>query len=438
MSAKTLAILSQKTKSWHAGESYTNGLLASLSLARSSWEGEILFASDNLEKPEKHGFKCVQIPDSDSSQSWEKFIEEHRIDILMPIRDHRIDYVPCKKVGWIPDFQHLRMPELFDLNDLIWRDRLFSRVAGLSDLLIISSNSANFDFADFFPSCAQKARVAPFPSQLWAGQLAEQIDVVSKYHLPKRFFLVANQFWKHKNHKILPQAVAAAREAGVDVNLVLTGQPVDYRDPDNVLLSNIFQECSNLGIRDSFVFLGQVPRGELLSLLRCSIAVIQPSKFEGWNTTIEDAKAIGKPVICSAISVHREQMGTNGYFFESDSIIELVDQLKLASKEWGSGINRERESLSLEKNKKAAYTFGKSLFSIANEALSLNSTQGESSIPKLPERNSIDLEQQLNLSTIIQQQADYISILEKKCTDMKSSQCKKIFKKIQNIVRKIK
>lgn len=432
MSAKTLAILSQKTKSWHAGESYTNGLLASLSLARSNWEGEILFASENLKKPEKHGFKSVQIPDIDSSQSWEKFIEEHRIDLLMPIRDHRIDYVPCKKVGWIPDFQHLRMSELFDINDLIWRDRLFSRVAGLSDLLLLSSNSSKLDFAEFFPSCACKARVAPFPSQLWADQLAEPIDVVSKYHLPKRFFLVANQFWKHKNHKILPQAVAAAHEVGADVNLVLTGQPVDYRDPDNVLLSNLFQECSNLGIRDSFVFLGQVPRGDLLSLLRCSVAVIQPSKFEGWNTTIEDAKAIGKPVICSDITVHREQLGVDGYFFHPDSLNELVDHLKLAAKEWGSGINHKIESVSLDNNKKEAYAFGESLFLIANEALSLNSSQNKNAIPKLPDRNCIDLEEQLNLATTIQQQADYIKILEKKCNSCESLPKRSLFERIKD------
>lgn len=434
MSAKTLAVLSQKTKSWHAGESYTNGLLASLSLARSNWEGEILFASDNPEHSEKYGFKCVKIPDSDSNQSWEKFVEEHRIDVLMPIRDHRIDYVSCKKIGWIPDFQHLRMPELFDINDLIWRDRLLSRVAGLSDLLLLSSHSSKLDFAEFFPSCDHKARVAPFPSQLWADQLAEPIDVVSKYHLPQRFFLVANQFWKHKNHKILPQAVAAAREDGAEVNVVLTGQPIDYRDPDNLLLSDLFQECSSLGIRDSFVLLGQVPRVELLSLLRLSVAVIQPSKFEGWNTTIEDAKAIGKPVICSDIMVHREQLGDAGYFFQPDSANELIDHLNIAAKEWGNGINHEIEILSLNNNKKEAYSFGERLFLIANEALSLNSIQSESPIPKLPERNCIDLEQQLKSTTIIQQQADYIKILEKKCNFLESMNKRSFINRIKDFL----
>jgi hypothetical protein len=130
--------------------------------------------------------------------------------------------------------------------------------------------------------------------------------------------------------------------------------------------------------------------------------------------------------------VHREQLGVNGYFFHPDSLNELVDHLKLAAKKWGSGINHEIESVSLDNNKKEAYAFGESLFLIANEALSLKSSQNENAIPKLPERNCIDLDQQLNLATIIQQQADYIKILEKKCNSCESLPKRSLFGRIKD------
>jgi glycosyltransferase involved in cell wall biosynthesis len=388
-------------------------MLASLALARHNWSGEILFLTDSVENNEIHGFRALKFPDNDSRQDWDSLIGENRIDLVMPVRDHRIDCISCKTIGWIPDFQHLRMPDLFDLDDLIWRDRLLSRVAGLSDLLILSSESAKKDFAEFFPPSACKARIASFPSQLWSDKIAEPIDVLKKYNLPARYFLVANQFWKHKNHKILPKALSVANKDGYKINIILTGQPVDYRDPDNNLLSALFQECSNLGVRDSVVFLGQLPRNELLSILRCAIAVIQPSKFEGWNTTIEDAKAIGKPVIASNISVHREQLGENGCFFESDSYGELAKILCTASKDWSFGINPESEKIAIEVNKNSAYAYGNKLIAIAEEAL----TQVDSSkiIHQLASRISKNDINQLKLSTIVQQQADHIEWLKNRC-----------------------
>ena len=41
--------------------------------------------------------------------------------------------------------------------------------------------------------------------------------------------------------------------------------------------------------------------------MRQSVAVLQPSLFEGWSTTVEEAKSIGKTILLSDIPVHREQ-----------------------------------------------------------------------------------------------------------------------------------
>ena len=49
--------------------------------------------------------------------------------------------------------------------------------------------------------------------------------------------------------------------------------------------------------------------------IRASAAVIQPSQFEGWSTVIEDARALGKPLIASDFPVHLEQNIPNSSFF---------------------------------------------------------------------------------------------------------------------------
>ena len=54
-----------------------------------------------------------------------------------------------------------------------------------------------------------------------------------------------------------------------------------------------------------------------------SIAIIQPSLFEGWSTVVEDAKAIDKLVIVSDILLHREQIELNCLFFDPHSASSL-------------------------------------------------------------------------------------------------------------------
>lgn len=54
---------------------------------------------------------------------------------------------------------------------------------------------------------------------------------------------------------------------------------------------------------------------------RQAVANINPSLFEGWSTTVEEAKAIGKPVALSGILVHREQNpGQARYFPAHDGV----------------------------------------------------------------------------------------------------------------------
>ena len=56
-----------------------------------------------------------------------------------------------------------------------------------------------------------------------------------------------------------------------------------------------------------------------------SAAVINPSRFEGWSTSVEEAKTFQKPLLLSDIAVHREQAPTLGHFFPVDDPLALAD-----------------------------------------------------------------------------------------------------------------
>ncbi len=54
-----------------------------------------------------------------------------------------------------------------------------------------------------------------------------------------------------------------------------------------------------------------------------SLAIIQPSSFEGWSTVVEDAKALNQNIIVSDIAVHREQLPGHSYFFMPTDFVNL-------------------------------------------------------------------------------------------------------------------
>ncbi len=60
------------------------------------------------------------------------------------------------------------------------------------------------------------------------------------------------------------------------------------------------------------------------------MAMINPSRFEGWSTSVEEAKSLGKAILLSDIDVHREQAPERGTFFDPDSAEALAELISSA------------------------------------------------------------------------------------------------------------
>ena len=80
--------------------------------------------------------------------------------------------------------------------------------------------------------------------------------------------------------------------------------------------------------------LGQIPFEHLGGLLRDAIALINPSKFEGWSTSVEEAKSAGKHVILSDIPVHKEQAPERGSYFSPDDPEQLAQLMADATQKF--------------------------------------------------------------------------------------------------------
>lgn len=236
----------------------------------------------------------------------------------------------CVEICWIPDFQHIHLPSFFSKEECNIRSSNFSSIAENANIVILSSEDARKDFASLFPKYAHKARVLSFvalPPDV--SGLSSTDDVLGRYGINEPFIHIPNQLWIHKNHRVAIDALEILRKQydGVCPLIVSTGHTEDYRHPD--FFKQIQALVADKGISERFRFLGVVPFNDLVVLMRSAICMLNPSLFEGWSTTVEEAKSMGKRLILSDIPVHLEQNPGRGLYFSAHDPYDLASKIDI-------------------------------------------------------------------------------------------------------------
>jgi glycosyltransferase involved in cell wall biosynthesis len=230
-------------------------------------------------------------------------------------------------LGWLADFQHQRMPGFFSVNEIAKRNKAFSKIASQSKIIILSSCEAQRDLDKFMPSKISNSRVLSFTS----GFSSESLDLLdenrirTKYNITGQYFHLPNQFWKHKNHRIVIDALTIIKQQNLDLTVICTGQTKDHRWP--LHFEELQLHANQMGVSERFRVLGLVPYVDMTNLMYYSSGVINPSLFEGWSTTVEECKSLGVTTILSDIPVHREQCPERGIYFDPYSAESLAEIL---------------------------------------------------------------------------------------------------------------
>lgn len=230
---------------------------------------------------------------------------------------------PVPVLPWVPDLQETHLPGFFSPDELARRAAGNQLFADAGRRVIVSSEHARGDWQQLHPQAAAKARVLRFVSGIAAEATASADELRKRYDLPERFFHVPNQLWVHKNHIVVAHALKILKDRGVDATAISTGATADPRRPEH--FADLQAEIARLGVADRFRFAGLVPFADVAGLLRHAVAVVNPSLFEGWSTTVEEAKSLGKRVLLSEIPVHVEQAPERGRYFATDDAERLAD-----------------------------------------------------------------------------------------------------------------
>lgn len=292
-----------------------------------------------------------------------RIVKENNIDVIFP---SYLKSGKAKSIYWMPDFQFMHLPNFFTKQAIKSFNIKLPKYFNLADSIVLSSQDAKNDFEKFSPEFLYKTRVMRFVAHVPENVYEQSVDDISKlYNIPKKYIYMPNQFWAHKNHMVVFKALNILKERGITPFLVLTGNPVDVRNPS--YLAGILEEISKLGIRNQVAILGLIPHQFVYSLMRHADFVINPSLFEGWSTTVEECKSLGKKMILSNLNVHREQNPSNSVYFDPHNAEQLANKIKNYWNDTITPIDKDLEHQSRKTIELRSIEFVDRFLSIINE-----------------------------------------------------------------------
>ncbi len=247
-----------------------------------------------------------------------------KADVALPVNGTLGQNCLVPWLGYVPDFQHKYLKENFSSDECILRDIQFANIFRDATAAVVNSKAVKDDILKFSPNTKTKIYSLPFspnPVPEWFDEL--EYDVREKYSLPDKFFMISNQFWIHKDHLTAFKAMIS-----VDVNIVCTGTMGDYRRPEYMDEINQFLDTNNLTKRVKL--LGHISKRDQVEIMKKSIAVVQPTLFEGGpgGGCVYDAASLGVPVIMSDISVNMEVEAENIWYFKAGSSDDLAEKMR--------------------------------------------------------------------------------------------------------------
>ena len=254
-------------------------------------------------------------------------VSADEVDYIFPVFPGDDAYTNIRnKIHWLVDFNAYYFPNHYE-DAGKWFFDWHSQVARLPDTVVVSSLDSLNDFKKFYPQNKNNIKVLRFCAMLPERLADTPIDtLLAKYGIGRPYYITPNQFWEHKNHITLLKAWKILVDKGYRFHLVLTGSLKVSRGR-GFQYEKLKAFVDENGLGEFVHFLGVIDRGDQLSLIGNSEAIVQPSLFEGWSTLVEESKALKKQIILSDLPVHREQIEKNATFFDPHSPEDLAEKL---------------------------------------------------------------------------------------------------------------
>jgi glycosyltransferase involved in cell wall biosynthesis len=221
--------------------------------------------------------------------------------------------VPFAVTVW--DLGHRELPWFPEVSLSGWtfdqRESFYRYVLPRATAVVVGNGVGARSVRDFYQVPSVNIHALPLPVDV--GQLAgiaAHPAALAPFGLAAgSFLLYPAQFWPHKNHVTLVDALARLRERGSTLKLVFTGSDKGNR-------AHVERYVAERGLGESVRFLGFVDGAVLQQLYLAAAALLFGSLMGPDNLPPLEAMALGCPVACANYAGAHEQLGEAALYFE--------------------------------------------------------------------------------------------------------------------------
>jgi glycosyltransferase involved in cell wall biosynthesis len=264
----------------------------------------------------------------------ERWLRHCGIDLMLyPVPNALSFEIGLPYVMAIHDLQHRLQPEFPEVSaNGQWEQReyRFRNGARYATLLLADSEVGKEDILHCYePYGVTEDRVKVLPL-LPASYLTQDVTeserqrVRATYPLPERYLFYPAQFWPHKNHLRIVQALGSLKETRqLKIPVVFCGAH------DREVRESTFREVmtlrSQLGLEREILYLGYVPDEDMSGLYAGAVALVMPTFFGPTNIPVLEAWAFSCPVLTSDIRGIQEQAGDAAVLVDPRSVEAIAD-----------------------------------------------------------------------------------------------------------------
>jgi glycosyltransferase involved in cell wall biosynthesis len=249
---------------------------------------------------------------------------ENKIDIVwFPTYQFEPVNVPYIFTVW--DLQHRLQPFFPEVSlngQFESRENLYNTALKRASFVLTGTDRGAHEISIFFQVHPDRIRRLPHPVPRIAALQPAPLHELFPGDIPKYLFYPA-QFWPHKNHIVILEALLQLKKNGKIISLVLVGS-------DKGVLKSLSNKISEFGLSDQVYFLGFLSSEQIAALYKGAFALVYATLFGPENLPPLEAFAMGCPAIVSDVPGAREQYGHAAAYFDplkSESLVEQIEKL---------------------------------------------------------------------------------------------------------------
>jgi glycosyltransferase involved in cell wall biosynthesis len=219
-----------------------------------------------------------------------------------------------KRVTVIHDLTPILFPEYHRFFSWFLQKLFLGRIIAKADLLIANSNYTKQDILKYYPKSKDKiVKIYPDSSLSYTTE-----NSTSKFPYTFPYFLTVGTIEPRKNHLLLLDAFEIFKKNNPEYKLIITGAKGWKSNP-------IFKKISTHKFKDDIIITGFVDNETLCCLYQNAVAMIYPSKYEGFGLPVLESIRLGTIPILTNNSSLPEVGGKSAFYIQKESPQELAN-----------------------------------------------------------------------------------------------------------------